>query len=193
MVQTLSIRTKVIMAMLALVASVALMGVTADAANAAGVTEIRDVQNFTPYYVYFWNHENDTYTLIFPNSRWSVNQWVPWATNADEFKAGKYIELGFVPAPFGTTPPACYFPPLPCPHYAIWQEGHNRQPYPGDFIRYTHPDVFRPNASPGFQYTRDAPPMVGASQTGGRRNLIIWHSLDFHGVANMHAKLELTK
>jgi hypothetical protein len=52
MVETLSMRTKLLMAVLSLIASVALMGVTADAANASGVTEIRDVQNFTPYFVY---------------------------------------------------------------------------------------------------------------------------------------------
>src|SRR5215204_7112495 len=95
MVQALSIRTKLIMAMLALVASVILMGVTANAANAAGVTEIRWVENHTPYYVYVWNHESGARTLISPNSAVSYNQWVPWATNADEFNRGKYIEIGW--------------------------------------------------------------------------------------------------
>jgi hypothetical protein len=46
MVQALSIRTKLIVAMLALVASVALMGMTADDAH-AGVTEIRNIYNYT--------------------------------------------------------------------------------------------------------------------------------------------------
>jgi hypothetical protein len=183
MVQTLSIRTKLIMAMLALVASVALMGVAADDANADGVTEIRDVQNFTPYFVYAWNHENGTYRLIFPNSAYQYNQWVPWATNANEFNGGKYIELGFVRSRFGATPDPCFISFAACPQYAIWQESTNRQPNPGDFIRYTR----------SLQYTPSAPPMVGDSKAGLRRNLIISYSLDPNGVAVMHASLEKTK
>src|SRR3712207_712415 len=129
MVQTLSIRTKLIMAMLALVASVALMGMTADDANAAGVAEIRWVENHTPYYVDVRNHESGATKLIAPNSAVSYNQWVPWATNADEFNRGKYIELGFS---WHNSSSPCGIYGAGCPHLAIWQEGHNRQPYPGD-------------------------------------------------------------
>jgi hypothetical protein len=169
MVQALSIRTKLILAMLALVASVVLMGVTANAANAAGVTEIRLVKNNTPYYVYIQNHESRAYKLIPPYGVVSYNQWVPWATNTDEFNRGKYIEVGF------STEDACPdFVPLPnfCPGLAIWQEGYNRQPYPGDKIRYTRGIPY------SFSYNRYAPPMAGDSNTGGRRNLIITYTPD---------------
>jgi len=60
MVETLSMRTKLLMAVLSLIASVALMGVTADAANASGVTEIRDVQNLPLTLSTAWDHENNT-------------------------------------------------------------------------------------------------------------------------------------
>jgi hypothetical protein len=164
MVQALSIRTKLIMGMLALVASVALMGMTADDANAAGVTEIRWVENHTPYTVYVRNHESGATKLISPYSAVSYNQWVPWATNADEFNRGKYIEIGWK----GTGQYPCYFPYeyVVCPQLAIWQEGHNRQLNPGDFIRYACE----------MKYNPSAPPMAGASHTGGRRNLIIRHT-----------------
>jgi len=167
MVQTLSIRTKLIMAMLALVASVALMGVTADAANAAGVTEIRWVENQTPFYVYVWNHESGASTVISPNSAVSYNQWVPWATNADEFNRGKYIELGWL---YSGTSGGFPFPCLQgarCPELAIWQEG--------DKIRYTRSSWYE-GPGVGFQY-RPSAPMAGASNTGGRRILKIRHTI----------------
>jgi hypothetical protein len=111
MVQTLSIRTKLIMAMLALVASVALMGVTAADANAAGVTEIRWVENHTRFPVYVENHEPipDTQMLVAPYTARSVNQRIPWVFNASDFDSGHYIELG-------------YLFPFELPRHAIWQE-----------------------------------------------------------------------
>ena len=168
MVQALSIRTKLILAMLALVASVALMGMTADDANAAGVTEIRWVENHTPCSVRIWNHESGATKLIAPYSAVSYNQWVPWATNADEFNRGKYIELGFYQEGRSSQPclPSIGVP-IYAPRLAMWQEGHNRQPYPGDKIRYTRPTGSK------FYYNPSAPPMTGASDTGGRRNLSI--------------------
>jgi hypothetical protein len=172
MVQALSIRTKLIMAMLALVASVVLMGMTADDANAAGVTEIRWVENHTPCYVYVENHESGAYKLIAPYSAVSYNQWVPWARNASEFDRGKYIELGFY-GQVQSLSKLCEFPAVYRPGLAIWQEGHNRQPYPGDKIRYTRPTP----RTTEFYYNPSAPPMAGASDTGGRRNLIIRYTI----------------
>ena len=172
MVQALSIRTKLIMAMLALVASVALMGMTADDANAAGVTEIRWVENHTPYGVYFWNHETGVRKSIAPYTAVSVNSRVPWATNKYEFGEGKYIELGFT------------FP-TDLRRIAIWQEAHNRPPWPGDKIRY-----YRSlGTNTGLFYNSSAPPMPGASNTGGRRNLIIRYTQKSTGYPVMHAGL----
>lgn len=166
MVQALSIRTKLIMAMLALVASVVLMGMTAEDANAAGVTEIRWVENHTPYPVYVRNHESGALKLISPYSAVSYNQWVPWATNEDEFNRGKYIQIGWQgDGQYDGVGNPCILGL--CPTFAIWQEGHNRQPYPGDKIRYTRAKGLK------VSYTLYAPPMAGASDTGGRRNLII--------------------
>jgi hypothetical protein len=187
MVQALSIRTKLIMAMLALVASVALMGMTADDANAAGVTEIRWVENHTPCYVYVWNHETTTdrfrATMIPPYSAVSYNQWVPWARDAVEFNRGKYIELGFYGREQSLSK-LCTLPYHPSPRLAIWQEGHNRPLYPGDKIRYTRA------TGTTFYYNPSAPPMAGASDTGGRRDLIIRYTIEpTTGSATMQAGL----
>jgi hypothetical protein len=191
MVQVLSIRTKLIIAMLAFVASVALMGVTADAANAA-VTDIQTVHNFSPYFVYVWNHEhNGPNALIFPRSSRSYNQWVPWATNKDEFNAGHYIEFGFDPVSIGDGQPPCGISGVTCPQYAIWQEYTPKQPYPGDLIRYVRPGCDTSCAPPDymFQYTTSAPPMPGIAQVGGERDLFIWSTEDPRGFAIMHAYL----
>src|SRR5215204_880314 len=133
MVQTLSIRTKLIRAMLALVASVALMGMTADDAKAAGVTEIRWVENHTPYPAYLWNHETKAVYQIFPHTAVSVNQRIPWARNPDEFKEGHYIEIGWL----GIFRPGDPCTLGKCAQLAIWQESHNTPPNPGDLVRYT--------------------------------------------------------
>jgi hypothetical protein len=68
MVQALSIRTKLIIAMLALMASVALMGVTARDAHAA-VTEMRTIYNNTSQTYYVKNHENNQQESLAPISR----------------------------------------------------------------------------------------------------------------------------
>ena|SRR5215203_1079744 len=161
MVQTLSIRTKLIMAMLALVATVALMGVTADAANAAGVTEIRWVENHTPFPVYVENHkENPNWNMVVPPyTARSVNQRIPWVFNKGDFDSGHYIELG-------------YLYPTPLPRLAIWQENRDNEPWPGDKVRYTEA-VPKVSAGWYFNYDPKAQPISGNWNTGGRRNLII--------------------
>jgi hypothetical protein len=175
MAQTRSIKTKLIMAVLALVASVALMAVTADDANAAGVTEIRSVENDSPYYVYLRNYEakdssgRPLYTQIRPHGSVSYNKPVPWARDHVEFNQGHYIELGFRQG-YINAPDACFFLSNICPEVAIWQEGHNRPVNPGDFIRSSR---YRHYRTGKFLYSNWAPPVPGASHTGGSRNLII--------------------
>jgi hypothetical protein len=180
MVQALSIRTKLIMAMLALVASVALMGMTADDANAAGVTEIRWVENHTPHPVYVWNHESGAYKVISPNSAASYNQWVPWAFGR-EFFYRSHIELGYL---WPNTSKVV-------PRIAIWQENRNTDPYPGDKVRYTNAQGTI--NSWHLNYNSQALPISGNSSTGGRRNLIItytgWQVTPFGQVPAMHARL----
>jgi len=181
MVQTLSIRTKLIMAMLALVASVALMGMTADDANAAGVTEIRWVENHTPYYVYVENHEPvpNTKMLVAPYTARSVNQRIPWVFKDTDFNSGHYIELG-------------YLFPFEVDRLAIWQENRDTGSHPGDKVRYSRADQ-NPNGSWYLSYRPDAPPIPGNSNTGGRRILIIrqtrWEMTPSGWVPNMDARL----
>jgi hypothetical protein len=168
MVQTLSMRTKLLMvAVLSLTVSVALMAVTADTANAQ-VTEIRKVINQTDEFVYIWNRESGARTLIFPrsyapNNQVQYNQWVPWATNATEFNRGKYIEFGYRESGLVQCGGVQY-----CVRFAIWQEANNTQPFPGNYIRFTVPTF-----GYGLRYIPSAPPMPGESTAGGRRNLYI--------------------
>jgi hypothetical protein len=88
MVQTLSMRTKLLMALLTLTVSVALMAVTADTANAQ-VTTITSVYNYTNKEIYIWNHESGKRIEIAPAgdrpTRVGFNEWVPWAWTADHF------------------------------------------------------------------------------------------------------------
>jgi len=183
MVQTLSIRTKLIMAMLALVATVTLMGVTADAANAAGVTEIRWVENHTPFPVYVENHEPNPNTkmVVAPNTARSVNQRIPWVFRETDFGRGHYIELGYLY-------PYSY---VNLPRLAIWQENRDSQPYPGDKVRYTKAE--RTFSSWYLNYDPKAWPIPGNSNTGGRRILIIrqtrWEMTPSGWVPNMDARL----
>jgi hypothetical protein len=183
MVQTLSIRTKLIMAMLALVATVTLMGVTADAANAAGVTEIRWVENHTPFPVYVENHEPNPNTkmLVAPNTARSVNQRIPWVFDKTDFERGHYIELGYLY-------PYSY---VDLERLAIWQENRGSIPYPGDKVRYTEAEgTF---GSWRLNYDPEAGPIPGNSNTGGRRILIIkfttWQVTPGGLVPNMDAHL----
>ena len=164
MVQTLSIRTKLIVAMLALVATVALMGVTAHDAHAQ-VTEIRKVFNNTRYDVYLWNREATSGKRLYVHAGQteSFNEWVPWATDSTDFNRGHYIEIGFTAGLYTCGGLG------ECPQRAIWQEARNNQPYPGDFIRYDSAGYF----GHALHYTDQAPPMAGDSATGGRRDLII--------------------
>jgi hypothetical protein len=157
MVQTLSIRTKLIVAMLALVASVALMGMTADDANAQ-VTEIRWVENHTRFPVYVKNHETKARMLVPPYSARSVNQRIPWVIDntppVTDFDRGHYIELGYS-YPYAENK---------LPRFAIWQEG--------DRVRYTKAK----GTGLGefyLNYDPKASPISGNSSTGGRRILII--------------------
>jgi hypothetical protein len=161
MVQTLSIRTKLIMAMLALVASVALMAVTADTANAQ-VTTITTVCNYTGQEIYIWNHESGKRITIAPapagrasNLRTckGFNEWVPWAWNADRFDEGHYIEVGnretfYFCGGIGI-----------CPRFSFWQE---RRKSDGDHIRWTG---YNPPDGP-LKYRAYAEPMPGDSDTG---------------------------
>jgi hypothetical protein len=172
MVQALSIRTKLIMAMLALMRSVALMGVTADDAH-AGVTELRTVYNKTGKTVYLWNHENGWITTILPEGsatpfssvgKASFNQWVPWCTWGGEFDKGKYIEVGY------------FENGMRVHKYSIWQE--NRRESDGfwrDRIRYTK---YR-------SYVSDAQAMPGYSAVDGRRDLYLWN-LDLAATSNYY-------
>jgi hypothetical protein len=143
MVQALSIRTKLIMAILALVASVALMGATADDAHAA-VTEIRTIHNYTGKTVYAWNHESGRLVIIKPDQTAFFNQWVPWCTSMTDFYNGHYMEVGYIDD-YG----------VKVHRYSIWQRG--------DWIRYTNVR--------GYQTY--APAMPGMSGVGGRRDLIL--------------------
>jgi hypothetical protein len=160
MVQTLSIRTKLIMAMLALVASVALMGVTADTANAQ-VTEIISVCNYTNQDIYIWNHESGKRIVIAPapakgppplQTCKGFNEWVPWAWNADRFDEGHFIEVGYVET-FIFCGAIRY-----CPRFSFWQERRKD----GDHIRWTGQ---LPPEGP-LKYRAYADPMPGDSDTG---------------------------
>ena len=146
MVQALSIKTKLIMAMLALVGSVALMGATADDAH-AGVTELRTVYNYTGKTVYIWNHESGSLKLIYPGSNVFLNQWVPWCAGSTDFYRGKYIEVGYIESG------------VKVHKYSIWQQNRNGQ----DRIRYTKLRGYDPYAQP----------MPGASGVDGRRDLVL--------------------
>jgi hypothetical protein len=148
MVQALSIRTKLIVAMLALVASVALMGMTADDAH-AGVTEIRNIYNYTGKWVYVWNHESGYRVSIAPNGDVLANQWVPWCSSGSEYNRGKYIEVGYWEGS-GTVK-----------KYSIWQQNRNGQ----DRIRYTKKITYDPYAVA----------MPGASTVDGRRDLVLYN------------------
>jgi len=160
MVQTLSIRTKLIMAMLALVASVALMAVTADTANAQ-VTEITSVCNYTNQDIYIWNHESGKRIVIAPapakgrpplRTCKGFNEWVPWAWNADRFDEGHFIEVGYVET-FIFCGGIRY-----CPRFSFWQERRKD----GDHIRWTGQN---PPEGP-LKYRAYADPMPGDSDTG---------------------------
>jgi hypothetical protein len=158
MVQRLSIRTKLIMAMLALVASVALMAVTADTANAA-VTEITSVYNYTNQEIYIWNHESGKRIVIAPaegqpplRTCKGFNEWVPWAWNADRFDEGHFIEVGYVET-FIFCGGIRY-----CPRFSFWQERRKD----GDHIRWTGQN---PPEGP-LKYRAYADPMPGDSDTG---------------------------
>lgn len=169
MVQTLSIRTKLIMAMLALVASVALMAVTADTANAQ-VTTITSVFNYTNQEIYIWNHESGKRIEIAPAgepgnipkvpTHVSFNEWVPWAWNADHFDEGHFIEVGNVTS-FYECGGIRY-----CPRFSFWQEKRKSD---GDHIRWTGQN---PPDGP-LKYRAYAEPMPGNSSTGTRHRLII--------------------
>jgi hypothetical protein len=148
MVQALSIRTKLIMAMLAMVASVALMGMTADDAH-AGVTEIRNIYNYTGKTVYVWNHESGRRITIADRRNEVFNQWVPWCVDSTEYDKNKYIEVGYIEN--GNL----------VHKYSIWQQDKGGQ----DRIRYFDQR----------SYSTYAQPMPGASQVGGRRNLYLWN------------------
>jgi hypothetical protein len=163
MVQTLSIRTKLIMAMLALVASVALMGVTADTANAQ-VTTITGVYNYTNQEIYIWNHESGKRIEIAPAgkvpTRVFFNEWVPWAWKADHFDEGHFIEVGNVET-FYECGGIGY-----CPRFSFWQEKRKSD---GDHIRYTGQN---PPDGP-LKYRAYADPMPGDSDTGDTNHLCI--------------------
>jgi hypothetical protein len=148
MVQALSIRTKLIMAILALVASIALMGATADDAH-AGVTELRTVYNYTGKTVYVWNHESGSIKLINPSGNVFFNQWVPWSAGSTDFYRGKYIEVGYIQNG------------VKVHKYSIWQQNRNSQ----DRIRYTQLRGYDANAQP----------MPGVSTVNGRRDLVLWN------------------
>jgi hypothetical protein len=152
MVQALSIRTKLIVAMLALVASVALMGATADDAHAA-VTEMRTIYNTTSQKYYVKNLESGKIVYIYPNSSATFNQWIPWCTSSSDYSWKHYIEVGVI-APY--TGARVY-------KYSIWQQ--NR--YGLDRIRYTSLGRYDPSA----------PPIDGASTVGGWRDLYIGGNL----------------
>jgi hypothetical protein len=166
MVQTLSIRTKLIMAMLALVASVALMGVTANDANAA-VTVITKVCNETNKEIYIWNHESGKRIQIAPagdrpprRTCQDFNEWVPWAWTADRFDEGHYIEVGNVET-FYECGGIVY-----CARFSFWQE-HRKSD--GDKVRYTGQN---PPDGPR-NYRSYADPIPGSNITGSRRSLYI--------------------
>jgi hypothetical protein len=147
MVQALSIRTKLIMAMLALMGSVALMGVTADDAH-AGVTEIRSVYNNTDKTVYLWNRESGLRITISPNYKGFFNQWVPWCSDSWEFDHNHHIEVGY------------WENGKPVHKYTIWQQYKWGQ----DRIRYTALRAYDPNATA----------MPGMSRVNGRRDLVLF-------------------
>ena len=148
MVQVLSIKSKLIMAMLALVASVVLMGMTADDAH-AGVTEIRSIYNYTGKTVYVWNHETGHYVTIGNTGNSLLNQWVPWTASYTDYNRGKYIEVGYIEN--GAL----------VHKYSIWQQNRNWQ----DRIRYTKLRSYDPYAQA----------MPGASSVDGRRDLVLWN------------------
>jgi hypothetical protein len=148
MVQLLSMRTKLIMAMLALVGSVALMGVTADEAH-AGVTEMRSIYNYTGKTVYAWNHESGKLVIINPGGNSFFNQWIPWCTGSTDFYRGKYIEIGYIENG------------VKVHKYSIWQQNKGGQ----DRIRYTKLRGYDPSAQA----------MPGASTVDGRRDLVLWN------------------
>jgi hypothetical protein len=148
MVQALSIRTKLIMAMLAVVASVALMGMTADDAH-AGVTEIRNIYNNTSKTVYVWNHESGYRATIPSNGGVLASQWVPWCINSTDYNKGHYIEIGYLENGMYVH------------KYSIWQQNRDWQ----DKIRYTS----------NRAYTSFAEAMPGASNVDGRRDLLLYN------------------
>jgi hypothetical protein len=167
MVQTLSMRMKLLLAMLALVASVALMGMTANAANAQ-VTEITNVYNYTNKEIYIWNHESGKRIEIAPAGVYQgkpkptvsdFNEWVPWASDSDRFDEGHFIEVGNVETLY-----ECggirY-----CPRFSFWQERRKD----GDYIRYTGK---KPPDGP-LKYRAYADPMPGDSDTGDTNHLCI--------------------
>jgi len=149
MVQVLSIKSKLILAILALVASVALMGMTADDAH-AGVTEIRNVYNNTGKTVYLWNHENGYRVTIAPGQQVLINNWVPWCTGYTDFNRGHFIEVGYVNGGSHVY------------KYSIWQQNRNGL----DRIRYT--------AITPMNYSPTAQAMPGASSVDGRRDLVLF-------------------
>jgi hypothetical protein len=147
MVQALSIRTKLIIAIFALVASVGLMGVTADDAHAA-VTEMRTIHNDTGKTFYVWNHESGKVVYIPSHGSAAFNQWIPWCTSSTDYNRNHFIEVGFI-ADNGAR---VY-------QFSIWQQNRNWQ----DRIRYTSLGAYDP-------YARS---LDSASGTGGRRDLHI--------------------
>jgi hypothetical protein len=167
MVQTLSMRMKLLMvAVVSLTVSVALMAVTADTANTqlpgGSVTEIMQVRNETNKEIYIWNHESGEYFEIEPGGTANFTEWVPWATTADEFLAGHYIEVGNV-----ETLLECGGIGI-CPRFSFWQENRKSS---GDRIRYTGQ---KPPNGP-VQFRSDAKAMPGASTTGERRHLCVYN------------------